>query len=118
MIVSKFKFGDKVSYRSCKNAFYLRKTDGIRSLIAVEKFGAIKGGVITVITNELTPATDWIPCSERMPELDVEVLVWFGNFIYIDSLYYEKNLKEYWWQGNCKLPTHWMPLPEMPEVKE
>ena len=56
--MSKFKFGDKVSYRSCKNAFYLRKTDDIRSLIAVEKFGAIKGGVITVITNDLTPPQD------------------------------------------------------------
>ena len=49
--MTKFKFGDKVSYRSCKNAFYLQKTDDIRSLIAVEKFGAIKGAVITVITN-------------------------------------------------------------------
>ena len=53
-----------------------------------------------------------------MPELYVEVLVLVGNFIYIDSLYYDKNLKEYWWQGNDKLPTHWMPLPEMTEVKE
>ena len=66
--MAKFKFGDKVTYRSCKNAFYLRKTDDIRSLIAVEKFGAIKGAVITVITNELTPASDWVKCSERMPE--------------------------------------------------
>ena len=56
--MAKFKFGDKVTYRSCKNAFYLRKTDDIRSLIAVEKFGATKGAVITVITNELTPASD------------------------------------------------------------
>ena len=63
-MTNKFKFGDKVSYRSCKNAFYLQETDDIRSLIAVEKFGAIKGAVITVITNELTPATDWVICSE------------------------------------------------------
>ena len=34
--MNKFKFGDKVSYRSCKNAFYLQETDDIRSLIAVE----------------------------------------------------------------------------------
>lgn len=115
--MTKFKFGDKVSYKSCKNAFYLRKTDDIRSLIAVEKFGAIKGAVITVITNELTPATDWVKCSKRMPDIDVEVLAYFDGCIYIDSLYYDKNLKEYWWQGNDKLPTHWMPLPEIPEVK-
>ena len=116
--MNKFKFGDKVSYRSCKNAFYLQETDDIRSLIAVEKFGAIKGAVITVITNELTPASDWVKCSERMPNIDDEVLVYFDGYISIDSLYYDKNLREYWWQGNDKLPSHWMPLPEMPEVKE
>ena len=66
--MSKFKFGDKVSYRSCKNAFYLRKTDDRRSLIAVEKFGAIKGVVITVITDELTHATDLVKCSERQKD--------------------------------------------------
>ena len=26
-MTNKFKFGDKVSYRSCKNAFYLQETD-------------------------------------------------------------------------------------------
>ena len=64
-MTNKFKFGDKVSYRSCKNAFYLRKTDDIRSLIAVEKFGAIKGGVITVITNELTLVSGWVKCADK-----------------------------------------------------
>ena len=112
--MNKFKFGDKVSYRSCKNAFYLQETDDIRSLIAVEKFGAIKGGVITVTTNELTPATDWIPCSERMPELDVPVLVHTGNGMDIDHTYdfgdgvsfYDDLYGEF---------THWMPLPAPPQ---
>ena len=116
--MTKFKFGDKVSYRGYGNAFYLRKTDGRRSLIAVEKFGVNKGVVITVITNELTPTNNWIKCSERMPDIDVEVLVCFDGYIYIDSLYYDKNLNEHWWQGNDILPTHWMQLPDMPEVKE
>ena len=116
--MTKFKFGDKVSYKNCKNAFYLRKTDDIRSLIAVEEFGVINGAVITVFTDEITPVSDWVKCSKRLPDIDVEVLVYFYGYIYIDSLYYEKNQKEYWWQGNDKLPTHWMPLPEMPEVKE
>ena len=96
--MNKFKFGDKVSYRSCKNAFYLQETDDIRSLIAVEKFGAIKGVVITVITNEITPASDWVKCSERMPELDVPVLVHTGNGMDIDGEF-----------------THWMPLPAPPQ---
>ena len=112
--MTKFKFGDKVSYRSCKNAFYLRKTDDIRSLIAVEKFGAIKGAVITVITNELTPSSDWITCSERMPEHGDMVLVFNGNSIEIDALATGGFDFECW----CDSVTHWMPLPEMPEVKE
>ena len=55
--------------------------------------------------------SEWISVNDKIPELYVEVLVLVGNFIYIDSLYYEKNLNEYWWQGNDRLPTHWMPLP-------
>lgn len=55
--------------------------------------------------------SEWISVKDKIPELYVEVLVLVGNFIYIDSLYYEKNLNEYWWQGNDRLPTHWMPLP-------
>ena len=112
-MTNKFKFGDKVSYRGCKNAFYLQETDDIRSLIAVEKFGAIKGGVITVITNELTPASDWVKCSERMPEIDVPVLVHTGNGMDIDHTYdfgdgvsfYDDLYGEF---------THWMPLPAPP----
>ena len=112
--MTKFKFGDKVTYRSCKNAFYLRKTDDIRSLIAVEKFGATKGAVITVITNELTPASDWIPCSERMPEFGVNVLVTNGHVMWDDILL---NCGQIEW-ASYKDSTHWMYAPDMPEVKE
>ena len=115
--MTKFKFGDKVSYRSCKNAFYLRKTDGIRSLIAVEKFGAIKGAVITVITNELTPVSGWVKCSERMPEYDSEVIVTDGNYVWRDKCYdFGDGLCFY--DDNDSSATHWTPLPYMPEVKE
>ena len=62
--MNKFKFGDKVTYRSCKNAFYLTETYEKRSLIAVEKNGVIKGAVVTVFTDELTLDTDWAICSE------------------------------------------------------
>ena len=55
--------------------------------------------------------SEWISVKDKIPELYVEVLVLVGNFIYIDSLYYDKNLNEHWWQGNDRLPTHWMPLP-------
>ena len=112
--MTKFKFGDKVSYRSCKNAFYLQETDDIRSLIAVEKFGAIKGGVITVITNELTPATDWVKCSERMPELYESVLVLYTDGSISDDWTIERKGQRTWNCISTEDATHWMPLPDLP----
>lgn len=112
--MNKFKFGDKVSYRSCKNAFYLQETDDIRSLIAVEKFGAIKGAVITVITNELTPASDWVKCSERMPEIDVPVLVHTGSGMEIDHTYDFGDGASFY-NDLYDDVTHWMPLPAPPQ---
>ena len=111
--MNKFKFGDKVSYRSCKNAFYLQKTDDIRSLIAVEKFGAIKGGVITVITNELTPASDWVKCSERMPEFGQSVTVYDGDRMWIDITYDFGDGLCFYYDDDGRA-THWQPLPAPP----
>ena len=109
--MNKFKFGDKVTYRSCKKAFYLTETDEKRSLIAVEKNGVIKGAVVTAFTDELTPASDWVKCSERMPKHGEMVLVFNGNSIEIDALAIGKLDFECW----CDSVTHWMPLPAPPQ---
>ena len=116
-MTNKFKFGDKVSYRSCKNAFYLQETDDIRSLIAVEKFGAIKGAVITVITNELTPATDWVKCSERMPEFGQSVTVYDGDRMWTDTTYDFGDGLCFYYDDDGRA-THWMPLPAPPTEVE
>ena len=108
--MNKFKFGDKVTYRSCKNAFYLTETDEKRSLIAVEKNGVIKGAVVTVFTDEITHASDWVKCSERMPRHGEMVLVFNGNSIEIDALAIGEFDFECW----CDSVTHWMPLPTLP----
>ena len=112
--MNKFKFCDKVSYRSCKNAFYLQETDDIRSLIAVEKFGAIKGAVITVITNELTPASDWVKCSERMPEEGQSVTVYDGDSMWTDTTYDFGDGLCFYYDDDGRA-THWMPLPALPQ---
>ena len=109
-MTNKFKFGDKVTYRSCKKAFYLVKTDEKNSLIAVEKNGVIKGAVVTVFTDELTPACDWVKCSERLPKHGDMVLVFNGNSIEIDALATGEFSFECW----CDSVTHWMPLPAPP----
>ena len=62
-------------------------------------------------------AQQWIPCSERLPNYDEEVLVDYHGKIKLASL--TKNDEEYPWyftanRFNAKLETvkAWMPLPE------
>ena len=109
--MSKFKFGDKVFcsglfgngiYHKCS----YHEQEEPMCYVLFENYG-----LKVVRLSSIKKVSDWIACSERMPDIDVEVLVYFDGYIYIDSLYYEKNLNEYWWQGNDRLPTHWMPLP-------
>ena len=116
-MTNKFKFGDKVTYRSCKKAFYLVKTDEKNSLIAVEKNGVIKGAVVTAFTDELTPATDWVKCSERMPELGVPVLVIGGSTAWVDKAYDSDDGISFY-EDNYGRATHWMPLPDRPTEVE
>ena len=113
--MTKFKFGDKVTYRSCKNAFYLTETDEKRSLIAVEKNGVIKGAVVTVFTDEITHASDWVKCSERMPEHGCYLVVsknkemnesFIGMEYFTHGAYRKNKFEEI---------THWMPLPALPQ---
>ena len=72
---------------------------------------------------ELEAAQRWIPVSERLPQIGVRVL-FYNNFI--------KNIHKGWFSGDewtsdigifyngdkLKRITHWMPLPEPPEVQE
>ena len=72
---------------------------------------------------ELEAAQRWIPASERLPQIGVRVL-FYNNFI--------TNIHKGWFSGDewtsdigifyngdkLKRITHWMPLPEPPEVQE
>lgn len=56
----------------------------------------------------------WISVEERLPEEDGFYLV-YGPFIYRDTKWYDrKNFSQYFWKHDV---THWMPLPEPPEVE-
>ena len=108
-MTNKFKFGDKVTYRSCKKAFYLTETDEKRSLIAVEKNGVIKGAVVTVFTDEITPATDWVKCADKSPPFNTDVLIWDGEDQDVDWL--SDTAPNEFKESHI---THWMPLPAPP----
>lgn len=69
---------------------------------------------------KLLNRTRWIPCSERMPECEQEVLVYavdmVGSTIDVDCIS-EYTQKWRFFDGTFKV-THWMPLPEPPEREE
>ncbi|EGT4409601.1 DUF551 domain-containing protein [Cronobacter sakazakii] len=65
-------------------------------------------------------AAGWIACSERMPELDTRVLLYFpdyGGHIEDGCIGDEGDGHyHYFFDGDSLRhePTHWMPLPEAP----
>ena len=64
------------------------------------------------------PKQRWIPVSERLPEPHQYVLVFDANKnISVDFLTTSGNVEKYFWLCNHPV-THWMPLPEPPEVQE
>lgn len=72
---------------------------------------------------KITPQP-WIPVSERLPEeyhagpsSGVPVLVWAKGFPVQSGWYRNDESGEQWTWNSAKQPTHWMPMPEPPEVK-
>ena len=113
--MSKFKFGDlvHVAYPYWKIADEVGVVIG--SINGLNNIQFENGGYTGIVPDEfVTPATDWVKCSERMPELDVPVLVHTGNGMDIDHTYdfgdgvsfYDDLYGEF---------THWMPLPTPPQ---
>ena len=113
--MTKFKFGDKVWHEEYGNGVYGKSSDLKVTTLSQVMFESV--GCINVPMSELTPATDWVKCSERMPELDVPVLVHTGNGMDIDRTYDFSDGVSFCNDLYGEF-THWMPLPEMPEVKE
>ena len=104
--MNKFKFGDKVLNSDGVLGVVTNEIDGL-CFIAWTCHELDEGWYRE---SELTPASDWVKCSERMPEHGDMVLVFNGNSIEIDALATGEFDFECW----CDSVTHWMPLPTPP----
>ena len=69
---------------------------------------------------ELVQQSRWIPCSERLPEKDGRYLcVWLDNSV--ATFWFSNKHFRFSAEDTCEidnLVTHWMPLPEPPEMEE
>ena len=109
--MSKFKFGDKVWHDEFGVCIYHHSL-GYKNMCRVitERDGSKK-----VSENNITKVSDWIPCSERMPEFNVRVLVVSGNRFSYDFLL-DMGTHSEW--ASLESWDYWMYAPDMPEVKE
>ena len=108
--MNKFKFGDKVLHDIEPVGFGV-----VISTENGESYVAFKSGTMDWFSDaELTLASDWVKCSERMPKHGEMVLVFNGNSIEIDALAIGEFDFECW----CDSVTHWMPLPDRPTEVE
>ena len=70
--------------------------------------------------SDIPAVNQWIPCSERLPEDDLNVLVsWNNRYIKIGYIETCEAIKYWCIPGHSIVPidyiTHWMPIPEPPE---
>ena len=111
--MTKFKFGDKVWHDEFKLGIVLCKDETCDDeyMIYFER----DDYHTTMKDFELTKASEWIQCSERMPEFNVRVLVVSGNRFSYDFLL-DMGTHSEW--ASLENWDYWMYAPEMPEVKE
>lgn len=65
---------------------------------------------------------EWIPVTERLPELLERVLVVNAGVGYVEVGFRHVTGKYHHWDGDdweeLHTPTHWMPLPEPPRCED
>ena len=110
--MNKFKFGDKVWHDEYGLGFIIQLHGFEIDLTYSVMFEDM---VISGKNIKLTKVSEWIPCSERMPEFNVRVLVVSGNRFSYDFLL-DMGTHSEW--ASLESWDYWMYAPEMPEVKE
>ena len=110
--------------RCCKFGLPCEKCPVVGKKDCFEEVNTAAAELIERLTAEnaaLREKQRWIPVTERMPERDVQVLGW-----YKDNPFSQYRPEVVAWNGNGWVfvyahryvtnVTHWMPLPEAPEV--
>ena len=98
---------------------------GVTTLIDYVEAVEAENARLTAELEELRERTRWIPCKEKMPEVDKRV-EFFGGFEQTTYIGYYREHTTQWesenggfWHGkNFSFITHWMPLPEPPEEEK
>jgi hypothetical protein len=87
--------------------------------IAIEERREARRKLVEYVA-ELEAERRWIPVSEKLPELNQDVLALVDDEIVCGSFYQDWEHGIYFSDGrNCMLvATHWMPLPEPPVSEE
>ena len=107
--MSKFKFGDKILNSDGVLGVVTNECDGF-FFIAWSCHELDEGWHRE---SELTPASDWVKCSERMPEEGQSVTVYDGDRMWIDITYDFGDGLCFYYEDDGRA-THWQPLPAPP----
>ena len=95
----------------------------------VEALDNVDKRVVKIPAADVAPVTGWIPVKERLPEPETEVLAAFDDG-YVWAMWQKWSLADEYEEGESPFDyykdvgagihtvTHWMPLPNPPEVKE
>lgn len=116
--MNKFKFGDHVHV-----AFpHWHDADEIGVVLGssrgVNNVQFENGGYTGYVPDEyLTLATDWVKCSEWMPEFGQSVTVYDGDRMWTDTSYDFGDGLCFYYDDDGRA-THWMPLPAPPTEVE
>ena len=109
-MTNKFKFGDKVWHDIEPVGFGV-----VISTENGESYVAFKSGTMDWFSDaELTLATGWVKCSERMPEEGQSVTVYDGDSMWTDTAYDFGDGLCFYYDDDGRA-THWMPLPAPPQ---
>lgn len=111
-MTNKFKFGDKVwheKYGLC----VITRSEPLRLYSIAHNHPALPQIPWRISESELAPASDWVKCSEWMPEFGQSVTVYDGDRMWTDTTYDFGDGLCFYYDDDGRA-THWMPLPAPP----